>query len=131
MYVRIAGCFTQSVSVLQLHREFVRCGADVCQALTHRASDDNLEHVSRCATDQPSGRDVNLAAVRLAREAAEDDGAYVSISLCQSQNYAQGKGKDVVMADFRNQLQFFVDEKCEIDLIVCEVRSHFTTRSST
>ena len=38
-----------------------------------------------------------------------------------SQNYEQGKSKDVVIADFRKQLQFFVDEGCKIDLIVCEV----------
>ena len=115
-----ARCNT-TFSVLQLHREFVRSGADVCQALTHRASDDNLEHVSRCAEGEPSGRDVNLAAVELARQAADDSDAYVSVSLCMSQNYEQGKSKDVVIADFRKQLQFFVDEGCKIDLIVCEV----------
>ena len=107
-------------AVLQLHREFVRCGADVCQALTFRAGEDNLDRFTKVKqSDEPSGRDFNLAAVRLAREAAGDK--YVSISLSESNNYMEGKGKEVVMADFSKQMQFFVDAGCEIDYIVCEV----------
>ena len=34
----------KTVSVRELHREFLRCGADVMQALTFYASDDKLEN---------------------------------------------------------------------------------------
>jgi S-methylmethionine-dependent homocysteine/selenocysteine methylase len=42
-----SGLFTQNFSVnevRQLHREFLRAGADVMQALTFYASDDKLEN---------------------------------------------------------------------------------------
>ena len=68
-----------------------------------------------------SEEDINLAAVAIARQVADEHDALISVSLCESRNYQHGKGYDDVIADFRKQLQFFVDAKCDIDFIVCEV----------
>ena len=107
-----------------MHRDFSRCGADVCQALTFYASGDNINYAKKrkggIAT-VVSEEDINLAAVAIARQVADEHDALISVSLCESRNYQHGKGYDDVIADFRKQLQFFVDAKCDIDFIVCEV----------
>src|ERR671938_1348630 len=75
-----AGPFTPEVSITEphaleeLHREFLRAGAEILQALTFYASEEKL------ATVGLAGRvdDINRAAVRIARQAAdeaEQDGA--------------------------------------------------------
>ena len=112
------------LKVRQLHREFSRSGADVCQALTFYASGDNVSYSKERAggiTTSVNEEDINLAAVAIAREVADEHNALVSVSLCESRNYKQGKGRDDVIADFRKQLKFFVDAGCDIDFIVCEV----------
>jgi betaine-homocysteine S-methyltransferase len=71
-----AGPFTPEVSIthpeglLELHREFRRAGAEILQALTFYASEEKL------ATVGLAGRvdDINRAAVRIARQAAGEDG---------------------------------------------------------
>src|SRR5213593_45693 len=87
-YVR-GGPFTPEVSLthpealLQLHREFVRAGAEVLQALTFYASEDKL------ATVGLGGRvdDINRAAVRIAREAASGSEALVAGNLSLTWGY--------------------------------------------
>ena len=70
-YVR-AGPFTPEVSIeepealVQLHREFVRAGAEVLQALTFYASEDKLGTVGLAGKVD----DINRAAVQAARAAA-------------------------------------------------------------
>src|SRR5438034_6820121 len=81
-YVR-GGPFTPEVSLthpealIQLHREFLRAGAEVLQALTFYASEDKL------ATVGLGGRvdDINRAAVACAREARGDGDALVAGNL--------------------------------------------------
>ena len=75
------------------------------------------------------GREINIAAFRLAREVADEGDALVSISLTETKSYAKGESKDVVQAEFEQQLSFFRDEGCDIDFIVCEVRP--ATRDAT
>ena len=64
-----AGPFTPEVSLtnpealLQLHREFIRAGADVIQTLTFYASEDKLATVGLAGKVQ----EINRAAVRVAR----------------------------------------------------------------
>ena len=113
-----------SHTVRQLHRDFARAGADVCQSMTFRATVDNFQYAKdRGVKGIVSERDINLAAVAIARQVADDNDAVMSVSLSESRNYKEGKGHDDVIADFRKQLQFFVDAKCDIDFIVCEVRN--------
>src|ERR687888_2609113 len=72
-YVR-AGPFTPEVSIenpgalAELHREFMRAGAEVLQALTFYASEDKLATVGLGGKVE----EINRAAVRVAREAAAE-----------------------------------------------------------
>src|SRR3989442_15784474 len=78
-YVR-GGPFTPEVSLthpealLQLHREFLRAGAEVLQALTFYASEDKLATVGLAG----GGDDINRAAVGIARQAANEGHALVA-----------------------------------------------------
>src|SRR4030095_4652189 len=78
-----AGPFTPEVSLThpealaELHREFLRAGAEVLQALTFYASEDKL------ATVGMEGRvdDINRAAVQIARDIAKQRDALVAGNL--------------------------------------------------
>lgn len=120
-YVR-AGPFTPEVSItdpealLQLHREFLRAGAEVVQALTFYASEDKL------ATVGLGGKvdDINRAAVRLAREAAAEGDALVAgnLSLTWVYDPADPASADRVREMFDRQLEVMTDEG--IDLVIGE-----------
>jgi betaine-homocysteine S-methyltransferase len=122
-YVR-GGPFTPEVSLthpealLQLHREFVRAGAEVLQALTFYASEDKL------ATVGLGGRvdDINRAAVRIARQAAdESDGQSLvagNLSLTWAYDPNDSGSADHVRALFDRQLEVQMDEG--IDLVIGE-----------
>ena len=83
-----AGPYTPEVAIehpdalRQLHREFLRAGAEVLQALTFYASKEKL------ATAGYAGQvaDINRAAVRIAREVAGDE-ALVAGTLCLTWAY--------------------------------------------
>jgi len=83
-----AGPYTPEVAVehpealRQLHREFLRAGADVLQALTFYASKDKLG--SAGYADQVEA--INRAAVRIAREVAGEQ-ALVAGTLCLTWTY--------------------------------------------
>lgn len=120
-YVR-AGPFTPEVSItdpealLQLHREFLRAGAEVLQALTFYASEDKL------ATVGLGGKvdDINRAAVRLAREAAAEGDALVAgnLSLTWVYDPADRASADRVREMFDRQLEVMTGEG--IDLVIGE-----------
>src|SRR5687767_5436122 len=75
-----AGPFTPEVSLshpealAQLHREFLRAGAEVLQALTFYASEDKLATVGLAGKVD----EINCAAVRIAREVAAEGDALVA-----------------------------------------------------
>merc|ERR1719207_528026 len=59
-------------AVLQLHREFVRAGSDVCQTFTFYASEDKLNNRGNEAEKNFSCYEINDAACEIAREAANE-----------------------------------------------------------
>ena len=65
-------CVEHPEAVLQLHREFLRAGADVMQAFTFYASDDKLKnrgHIEVGDGDAPlTCKGINSAACDLARQ---------------------------------------------------------------
>ena len=65
-------CVEHPEAVLQLHREFLRAGADVMQAFTFYASDDKLRnrgHIDVGEGDAPlTCKGINSAACDLARQ---------------------------------------------------------------
>ena len=121
-----AGPFTPEVSITdpdalaQLHREFLRAGAEVLQALTFYASEEKL------ATVGLAGRvdDINRAAVRIARAAADEGDALVAgnLSLTWAYDPADAASADRVRALFDRQLEVQMGEG--IDLVIGETFSY-------
>ena len=120
-----AGPFTPEVSIThpealaELHREFLRAGAEVLQALTFYASEEKL------ATVGLAGRvdDINRAAVRVAREVADEGDALVagSLSLTWAYDPAEAASAERVRRLFDRQLQVQMAEG--IDLVIGETFS--------
>ena len=123
-YVR-AGPFTPEVSVtnpealLQLHREFLRAGAEVLQALTFYASEEKL------ATVGLGGKvdEINRAAVGIARQAASEGDALVAgnLSLTWVYDPKDPASSERVREMFDRQLEVMADEG--IDLVIGETFS--------
>lgn len=121
-----AGPFTPEVSITepdalaQLHREFLRAGAEVLQALTFYASEEKL------ATVGLAGRvdDINRAAVRVARSVADEGDALVAgnLSLTWAYDPAESGSPDRVRRLFDQQLEVQMGEG--IDLVIGETFSY-------
>jgi len=108
-----AGPFTPEVVVehpdalAQLHREFLRAGAEVLQTMTFYASDDKLATVGMEGTVD----DINRNAVRIAREVASEGDALVAgnLSLTWAYDPADDASPDHVRGLFDRQLQDQLD----------------------
>src|ERR687890_1329510 len=87
----------------QLHREFLRAGADVMVALTYYAHREKLADVGRAGDLEA----MNRAAVRIAREVAAEGDALVAGNICNTWAYdladPEGSGA-VVREQYREQL---------------------------
>lgn len=73
----------EPAAVRQLHREFLRAGADVMVALTYYAHREKMKAVGR----EGDLEKLNKAAVQLAREVAAEGGALVAGNLCNTWVY--------------------------------------------
>ncbi len=108
-----AGPFTPEVVVehpealAQLHREFLRAGADVLQTMTFYASDDKLATVGLEGTVD----DINRNAVQIAREVADEGDALVAgnLSLTWAYDPNDASSPDHVRALIDRQLQHQID----------------------
>jgi betaine-homocysteine S-methyltransferase len=104
-----AGPFTPEVVVehpdalAQLHREFLRAGAEVLQTMTFYASDDKLATVGMEGTVD----EINSNAVRIAREVASEGDALVAgnLSLTWAYDPTDPDSPDHVRGLFDRQLQ--------------------------
>jgi betaine-homocysteine S-methyltransferase len=122
-YVR-GGPFTPEVSLtrpealIELHREFLRAGSEVLQALTFYASEDKLQTVGLGGKVD----EINRAAVRCARAAREADASDAlvagNLSLTWAYDPNDPSSADHVRALFDRQLEVQMDEG--IDLVVAE-----------
>jgi betaine-homocysteine S-methyltransferase len=108
-----AGPFTPEVviehpeALAELHREFLRAGAEVLQTMTFYASDDKLATVGLEGTVD----EINRTAVRVAREVAAQGEALVAgnLSLTWAYDPADAGSADHVRGLFDRQLQDQVD----------------------
>ncbi|KAK4293996.1 hypothetical protein Pmani_033347 [Petrolisthes manimaculis] len=105
-------------AVKQLHREFLRAGSDVMQTFTFYSSDDKLELGGSNVKGHFSCKEISRAACRNAREVADEGDALVAGSISQCPSYLEGKGKAVVQAQVREQVQAMVQHK--VDFILAE-----------
>ena len=108
-----AGPFTPEVviehpdALAQLHREFLRAGAEVLQTMTFYASDDKLATVGLAG----SVDEINRNAVRIAREVAVEADALVAgnLSLTWAYDPNDAESADHVRAMFDRQLEDQID----------------------
>ncbi len=105
----------------ELHREFLRAGADVMVALTYYAHREKLKDVGRAGELE----ELNRQAVRIANEVAREGGALVAGNICNTWSYdtedpvASGL---VVRAQYEEQLGWAVEEG--IDFVIAETFDH-------
>ena len=89
------------------------------QAFTFYASDDKLINRGNQAGRKFTGRDINLRASELAKQVAAEGDALTLGGICQCPTYLSGAGKEKVQAEFKKQIQVFVD--ADLDFLLCEV----------
>jgi betaine-homocysteine S-methyltransferase len=105
----------------QLHRDFLRAGADVMVALTYYAHREKLADVGRAGDLEA----MNRQAVRIANEVAAEGGALVAGNICNTWSYdpkdPEGSGA-VVRAQYEEQLGWAVEEG--IDFVIAETNDY-------
>jgi len=120
-----AGPFTPEVSIRQpeavaeLHREFLRAGAEVLTTLTFYASDDKLATVGM----EGKVEEINRAAVRIANEVASGSDVLVAgnLSLTWMYDPRDPRSGDRARELFDRQLGWQVDEG--VDFVIAETFS--------
>jgi betaine-homocysteine S-methyltransferase len=107
-------------AVRELHREFLRAGAEVMVALTYYAHREKLRHVGR----EDDLEAMNRAAVRLAREVAAEGGALVAGNVCNTWVYDPDDRAthDAVRAQYTEQLGWAADEG--VDFVISETNDY-------
>ena len=106
-------------AIRELHREFLRAGADVMQAFTFYASEDKLVNRGNEAGKKIGVEAINREACRIAKEVAAEGDALVLGGISQCPTYLSGMSKADVQAEYRKQIKVFVDEG--LDFLLCEV----------
>ncbi len=120
-----AGPFTPEVSLTnpealaQLHREFIRAGAEVIQTLTFYASEDKLGTVGL----EGKAAEINRAAVRVANEAASGTEVLIAgnLSLTWAYDPNDTKSPDHVRDLFDRQIEIQMEDG--VDFIIGETFS--------
>ena len=107
-------------AVTELHREFLRAGADVMVALTYYAHRDKLRQLGR----ESDLEAINRQAVRLAQKVAAEGGALVAGNVCNTWAYdpQDTATADVVRAMYAEQLGWAADEG--IDFVIAETNDY-------
>jgi len=107
-------------AVRELHREFLRAGAEVMVALTYYAHREKLRHVGR----EGDLEAMNRSAVRLAREVAAEGDALVAGNVCNTWVYDpdDASTKETVRATYAEQLGWAAEEG--IDFVISETNDY-------
>jgi betaine-homocysteine S-methyltransferase len=107
-------------AVTELHREFLRAGADVMVALTYYAHREKLRHIGR----EGDLEAMNRQAVRLARAVASEGDALVAGNVCNTWSFDPDDTAthDAVRAMYTEQLGWAVDEG--VDFVISETNDY-------
>jgi len=107
-------------AVRELHREFLRAGADVMVALTYYAHREKLRDIGR----EGDLEAMNRQAVRIAREVAREGDALVAGNVCNTWAYDPDDPatRQVVRASYAEQLGWAVEEG--IDFVISETNDY-------
>lgn len=97
-------------AVRQVHREFLRAGADVIQAFTFSLDDEIIDE---------KNDEINQSACDLAKSVAQEGGVFCAGSICQTARlYTQGVGKERIQKRFERQIAIFLEN--DLDLLIAE-----------
>ncbi|KAG5281602.1 hypothetical protein AALO_G00074200 [Alosa alosa] len=103
-------------AVRQLHREFLRAGADVMQTYTFYSSDDKLDLSGNAPN--VTCQQINEAGCDLAREVANEGGALVLAGVSQTPIYRDRSSEAQVKAIVKKQLGVFLRK--DVDFLIAE-----------
>jgi betaine-homocysteine S-methyltransferase len=111
-------------AVRELHREFLRAGAEVMVALTYYAHREKLRDVGREGDLEAMNRQAVRIAREVAREGAADGGALVAGNVCNTWAYdpSDPSTRDTVRAMYAEQLGWAADEG--VDFVVSETNDY-------
>lgn len=104
-------------AVLELHREFLRAGAEVMVALTYYGDREKLKTIGR----EGDLELLNRQAVRLARQAAAEGDALVAGNICNTwvyDHHNKAETESRVRKIYEEQVQWAVEEG--IDFVIAE-----------
>jgi len=108
-------------AVRELHREFLRAGAEVMVAFTYYGHREKLRMIGREADLEP----LNRQALRLAKEAAADGDALVAGNICNTWVFdpdAPESSGEIVREMYREQVAWAVEEGA--DFIISETQDY-------
>jgi betaine-homocysteine S-methyltransferase len=107
-------------AIRELHREFLRAGAEVMVALTYYAHREKLRDVGR----EGDLEAMNRSAVRLAREVASEGDALVAGNVCNTWAYdpEDPATRQVVRAMYTEQLGWAAEEG--VDFVISETNDY-------
>jgi betaine-homocysteine S-methyltransferase len=108
-------------AVRELHREFLRAGADVMVAFTYYGHREKMRMIGREDDLEP----LNRNALRIAREVAAEGDALIAGNICNTWVYdpdAPDESGEVVREMYREQVGWAVDEGA--DLVIAETNDY-------
>ncbi len=108
-------------AVVELHREFLRAGAEVMVALTYYAHRDKLKIVGR----EGDLEEMNRTAVRVANQVAREGGALVAANISNTWSYDPRDARRtsaIVRAQYEEQLGWAADEG--VDFVIAETNDY-------
>src|SRR3982074_1844948 len=108
-------------AVLQLHREFLRAGAEVMVSLTYYAHSDKLTVVGRDGDLE----ELNRSAVRMANQVAREGDALVAANISNTWAYDPADARRtgaIVRAQYEEQLGWAVEEG--VDFVIAETNDY-------
>lgn len=108
-------------AIMELHREFLRAGSDVMLAFTYYAHREKLRHVGRENDLEP----MNRAALRMAREVADEGDALVAGNVCNTWAYDPADPENtgrIVREMYTEQITWAKEEG--VDFILSETNDY-------
>jgi len=108
-------------AVIELHREFLRAGAEVMVALTYYAHRGKLKSLGR----EGDLEEMNRTAVRIANQVAREDGALVAANISNTWSYDPADARRtgaIVRAQYEEQLSWAVEEG--VDFVIAETNDY-------
>ncbi|XP_039250949.2 betaine--homocysteine S-methyltransferase 1-like [Styela clava] len=104
-------------AVLQLHKEYVRSGADVVQTASFYSNDDKLAYGRKGEEVIHTSAEINDAACKLAKKAADENGCLVCGGFSPVPSYKKS-GVEAARVEYRKQAKVYQEH--DVDFVMAE-----------